>query len=154
MTLEFRSRRVHPYVVFAVPFGLCLQALAYLGFRAETVTAGSIFVACCCIAFGAAVLMSCAFNIWGRVTIERTDDRFSITRTLWRWSRTNEFFISQVRSVERYTSPPYVIVWPGCAGKHLRVFIEHRERPLSIADGLNLDDQQLHAIEELLCRPA
>ncbi len=96
------------------------------------------------------MLTSCAFNIWGRITIERTDDRLSVMRTLGPWSKTNEWLVGQVRSVERYTPPPYVMLWPSHAGEHLRVVIERRERPIAIADGLGLDDQELRAIEELL----
>jgi len=57
----------------------------------------------------------------------------------------------QLRSVERYTPAPNVIIWPSIAGRHLRVLVERRERPISIGEGLNLKDEELGTIEEMLC---
>lgn len=150
---EFRARRLHPYLLFAAPFGICLLVLTGIGVLAARSSWSYLLVALFSFTFGAAVIQSCAFNVWGRLRIIRAEGKVIVTRSLARWSRSREFYASQVQSISRTTSTPNAIVWPGIAGRHLSIVIARQDRPISIGEGLNLDDDELNAIEGILCAP-
>lgn len=148
--LQFKSQGPHPYVFFAVPFGLVLLATAVLAIGFAPRDAGSAFGVLVASPLGLWTMSSSAYGIWGRLVIKREDNRCVVTRSLGRYSKSVEFFIADIRSVKTFTPSPGVIVWPGSAGRHLFVDLPHRKRPLAIAEGLCLSDTDLASIESLL----
>lgn len=148
--LNFRSHGPHPYVLFAAPFGLILVSLAVTALFLAPADAGTAFGVIGAFAFGTWVMLSCAFSVWGSVTLRRDGDRCVLTRSIARWSRSVHFQIDEIGRVEAYTPSPAVMVWPGDAGRQLRVVLQGRQRPLAIGEGLCLDDDELKSIEELL----
>ncbi len=151
---RFSSRGIHPYVLFAAPFGLCLIGLGVGGIVAEGANGWSyVATGVFAFAFGAAVLHSCAFSVWGSVTITRQGDRIVACRSLGSIRRSRELSLRQVRHVERFGPGPAALVFPGGAGAHVRVVVERRDRPFAIGEGLSLDDEELKEIETILGRP-
>ncbi len=148
---RFESHGPHPYVFIAVPFGLALLALATLAVVFGKCDAFTILGAVAIAAWGAWVLTSSAYSCWGAVAIARNGDRLAVTRALGSLSRRVEFAGSAIRSIEHYTPPPGIMMFPGSAGPQLRVYLQYRARPVTIGGGLCLDEQDLRSIEEQLC---
>lgn len=147
---EFRTRGLHPYLLFAAPFGICLIVISGLGVEACQRAIGYLVVVVFAFSFGAMVLHSCALHIWERLRIRRTDGRIVVSRILGAWSRSREFYVADIRSVDRDTSTPGDIVWPSQAGRYVRVLVARLDRPIAIGEGLNLEDRELDEIEEIL----
>jgi hypothetical protein len=111
----------------------------------------NIAVALLALSLGAAVLMSAAYVAVGQLNVGVTDDDWCIV--IWKLGplrREARFPRSDVRSIERYTSPPFAIMWPSMAGRQLRVSVEHRRQPIDLAGGFQLDDDGLRSLEQLL----
>jgi hypothetical protein len=148
---EFWSRGPHPYVFFSLPFGVAMLAVAALAFSTAAREPWAVFVGVASAVLGIWVLASSAYSAWGRLEISRRDDRVVVTRSLGRWSRSFELWLGGVRHVERYTPPPAAMMWPGTAGPQVRVYLERKDRPLAIGGGLCLQEEDLRAIEKILC---
>lgn len=97
------------------------------------------------------MLTSSAYSCWGAVAIARAGDRLAVTCALGSLSRRLEFASSAIRSIEHYTPPPGIMMFPGSAGPQLRVYLQSRARPVAIGGGLCLDERELKSIEEQLC---
>ena len=148
---RFQSRGPHAYIFVAVPFGVALVAAAALGVLLGNLDVFTLIGALAIAAWGVWVLLSSAYSCWGTVEVTRADNLLSLTRALGSLSRREQFASTAIRSVEYYTPPPGIMMFPGSAGPQLRVFLEHRARPLTIGAGLCLDEQELKSIEQLLC---
>lgn len=149
--LRFASRGPHPFVWVAVPFALVLGALGVAGI-AGLGTAGlvSIIVGAATVAFALSVLLSAAYSAWGIVRLERRGGEWVVTRNLGSLRSVSVFASGSIRSADVWTPPPYVVVWPGSAGRQVRVHLSDRERPIEIAAGLRLDDGTLQTLSALL----
>lgn len=150
--VRFRSTGAHPFVWIAVPLGLALVT----GGIAGLVTAGHGGVVAASIAavlLGGSWLVSSAYSAWGSVEVEQVPLGVRITHRLASWSRTIELPRNSVRSVAVYSPPPYIVVWPGSAGRQLEVYLQRRDRPIHVAAGLSLGDEILEALRILLTPP-
>lgn len=148
---RFESRGPHAYVFIAVPFGLALLALATLGVVLGDRDVFAILGALAIAGWGTWMLTSSAYSCWGAVAIARAGDRLAVTCALGSLSRRLEFASSAIRSIEHYTPPPGIMMFPGSAGPQLRVYLQSRARPVAIGGGLCLDERELKSIEEQLC---
>lgn len=148
--LRFAARGPHPFVWVAVPFALVLGALGVAGV-AGLGTPGlvSIIVGAAAVAFALSVLLSAAYSAWAIVRLERRGGEWVVTRHLGSLRSVSTFSSSRVRSADVWSPPPYVVVWPGSAGRQVRVHISDRERPIEIAAGLRLDDGTLQTLSAL-----
>jgi hypothetical protein len=114
----------------------------------------NVAVALFALGLGAAVLTSAAYATVGRLRVALGDDDWcTVIWKLGPFRREARFPRGDVRSVERYTSPPFAIMWPSMAGRQLRVYVERRRQPIDLAGGFQLDDDALRALEQLLGGP-
>jgi hypothetical protein len=145
--LKFASRGAHPFVWVAVPFGLALGALGVAGI-AGLGTSGlvSIIVGAAAVAFAVSVLLSAAYAAWGVLVLERRGGEWVVTRRLGPLRSVSTFGTGPIRSADVWSPPPYVVLWPGCAGRHVRVHVSDRERSIAITAGLRLDGATLQAL--------
>jgi hypothetical protein len=146
--LRFRSNGPHPFAWFAVPFGLALGLMGAIGIVGEPGVL-SFVVGGATIAFGVAVLYSTAFGAWGELELSHVGTSWTVTTRLGRRERSSGFPQRDVRSVEIYTPPPYNIVWPGAAGRQLRIELDRRERPLFLGAGLQLPPEVLQCLHDM-----
>jgi hypothetical protein len=148
--LRFASKGPHPFVWIAVPFALVLGTLGVggiAGLGAPGLVA--IIAGVAAVAFAVAVLISAAYSTWGTLDLERRGGEWIVTRRLASLSTISTFASARIRSVELWSPPPFVVVWPGSAGQQVRVYTSAREQPISIAAGLRLDDAALRALQTL-----
>jgi hypothetical protein len=148
--LQFVTRGPHPFVWVAVPFALMLGALGVAGI-AGVGTSGlvSAIAGIGATAFAVAVLMSAAYSTWGVMELERRGSEWIVTRCLGRVRSVSAFAADRIRSAELYSPPPFVALWPGGAGLHVRVHMLDRERPIELGAGLRLDGPTLHSLQTL-----
>lgn len=148
--LRFATRGPHPFVWVAVPFAPMLGALGVAGI-AGVGTSGlvSAIAGIGATAFAVAVLVSAGYSTWGVMEIERRGSEWIVTRYLGRMSFVSAFAVGRVRSAELYSPPPFVVLWPGGAGLHVRVHLSDRERPVEVGAGLRLDGTALHSLQTL-----
>ena len=145
--LRFASRGPHPFVWIAVPFALALGALGVAG-MAGLGTPGmvSIIVGAAAVAFALSVLLSAAYSAWAIVRLERRGGEWVVTRHLGSLRSVSTFASGRIRSADVWSPPPYVVLWPGSAGRYVRVYLSHRERPIELTAGLRLDGATLQAL--------
>jgi hypothetical protein len=151
--LQFATRGPHPFVWVAVPFALMLGALGVAGI-AGVGTSGlvSAIAGIGATAFAVAVLISAAYSAWGVMELERRGPEWIVTRCLGRVRFVSAFAVGRVRSAELYSPPPFVVLWPGGAGLHVRVHMSDRERPIEVGSGLRLDGTTLHSLQTLFAQ--
>ena len=150
--LQFRSNGPHLYVWIAGPLALVLVLCgiaAISGIVDVTHGAVRVVTSFAALAFGTAVLTSCAYSIRGSMDLRRDGDTWLVVTRLGRWARKRRFLASDVRHVETYDPGPD-IPWPGSCGPQLRVHLRHTERPIAVAAGLSLDDDVLESLKQLL----
>lgn len=148
--LRFTSKGPHPFVWIAVPFALVLGALGVAGIAGLGAPGlVSIIVAMAAIAFAIAVLLSVAYSTWGTLDLERRGGEWIVTRRLGSLRSVSTFASGRIRSAEVWNPPPFVVVWPGSAGRQVRVYMSGRGQPISIAAGLRLDNAALRALQTL-----
>lgn len=139
-----RSRGPHPYVLFAVPFALTILAAGIAG-----IVTMHLVVGLACVAGATWVLLSSAYSAWGRLCIRQADDTITVIDRLGPLERTiATFFRSQIRAVAPISVSPAYMMWPGSAGRQLRVVLDDRE--LRVGGGLVLDAASLDEISALL----
>jgi hypothetical protein len=148
--LVLQTRGPHGFTWIAAPIALLLVALGVLGV-AEVRQQGAVALVTglASLALGAAIAWSVAYSAWGSVEIARIGETWAVTRRLGAATRVETFPAAQVRSAEVYSPPPYVVVWPGGAGRHVRVELAGRARPVDLAAGLCLDDELLSKLRAL-----
>jgi hypothetical protein len=152
--LEFRARERHPYFYVGAVFGVVFVATGIAAVVANVASFGNDIVALFAFGFGAAILVSAAFAVCGRLRVQTHDDGWcTVTWTLGSWARSKRFPLADVRSVQRYSPPPFAVMWPSIAGTQLRVDVKHESRPIDIGGGFMLDDASLAAIESVLRAP-
>jgi hypothetical protein len=145
--LRFASKGPHPFVWIAVPFALALGALGVAGIAGLGTTGlVSIVVGAAAVAFALSVLLSAAYSAWGVLMLERGSGEWVLSRHLGSWKSRSTFGSGRIRSADVWSPPPYVVVWPGSAGRHVPVHLSDRERPIEIAAGLRLDAATLQAL--------
>jgi hypothetical protein len=148
--LRFASKGPHPFVWIAVPFAIVLGALGVAGIAGLGAPGlVSIIVGAAAVVFAISVLLSAGYAIWGTLVLERRDREWVVTRQLGSLKSVSTFTHSRIRSADVWSPPPYVVVWPGGAGRHVRVHVSDRERPIEVAAGLQLDGATLQALSEL-----
>jgi hypothetical protein len=148
--LRFATKGPHPFVWIAVPFALALGALGaagIVGLGAPGLV--SIIVGIAATAFAVGVLTSAAYGIWGVQEIERRGGDWIVTRRLGSLRSVSTLPAVHIRSAEVSSPPPFVVIWPGSAGRHVRVHVSGRERPIEVAAGLQLDNATLQALQLL-----
>lgn len=140
----------HPYVWVAVPIALVLGALGLAGIG-NVGTGGlvSLITGLGAMVFAAAILTSTAYSIWGSLEITHRGAGWIVTRRLGPLKAASAFNVSSVRSAELYSPPPYVILWPGGAGLHVRLQLKDRDRPVEVGAGLRLDGEVLRGLRSL-----
>lgn len=148
--LCFATRGPHPFVWIAVPFAVVLGALGVAGIAGLGAPGlVSIIAGIAATAFAVAVLTSTAYSAWGVLELERRGGDWIVTRRLGPLRSVSTFPAARIRSAELASPPPFVVFWPGGAGRHVRVRVPDREQPLEIAAGLRLDDPTLQALRAL-----
>lgn len=140
-----RSRGPHPYVFVATPI-----ALALLGLGGYAISTLHLVLGLACVAGGMWVLMSSAYSAWGRLIVHEDDDAITIMEALGPLKRVvSTFMRSQVRAVVPFSSGPAFMLFPGSAGKQLRVTLDDRE--IRVGGGLCLDADTMSKLESNLC---
>jgi hypothetical protein len=134
----------------AIPIALVLGALG-LGGIASVGTGGlvSLITGLGAVAFAVAILTSTAYSFWGRIEILRRGAGWVVTRRLGPMRAAAAFNVADVRSAESFSPPPYVILWPGGAGLHVRLQLADHERPIEVGAGLHLDGETLSNLRAL-----
>lgn len=135
--------------LIATPLGLLIASGA-IGAIALHTSVAAVIVACAALAFGTAVLVSCAYSVSGTCSIALEDRIWVVTHVLWRWRWTWRFAASRIRSVFLYKPPPVFIMWPGSSGLHVRVFLDSEDRSVPIASGLHAGRETLDRIQAML----
>src|SRR5262249_49163387 len=126
--LRFVSRGPHPFVWVAVPFALVLGTLGVAGIAGLGAPGlVSVIVGVVAVAFAISVLLSAAYAAWGVLVLERRGGEWVATRHLGSLKSVSTFATGRIRSADVWSPPPYVVVWPGSAGRHVRVHLSHRE---------------------------
>lgn len=127
--LRFRPRDRHPFVYLGAAFGAILIASGVAALVVSTGSPTDIIVGLSAIGFGGAVITSTAYALWGQLHVAVGDDGWcTITWGLRPWSRTKRFPRADVRSVKRYVSPSFAIIWPSIAGRQLRLDVVREGR--------------------------
>lgn len=137
----------------ATPLGLliCFCGLGGLVFHTSF---GVVVVASIALAFGIAVLVSCAYSVWGRCSVTLVEAECVVVHMLWRWRWVWRFAASRIRSVFLYDPPPAYIMWPGSSGLHVRVSLDRSQRSVPVASGLHASRETLERIQTTLVRAA
>jgi hypothetical protein len=151
--LRFPTTGPHPFVWVALPFALVLGALGVAGIAGVGSRGLAPMIAATgALAFAVAVLMSAAYSAWGVMELERRGAEWVVTRQLGPVRSASAFPAGRVRSAELSSPPPFVVLWPGGAGRHVRVYVVDRERPIEIGAGLRLEAPTLQALQALFTR--
>lgn len=148
--LRFVTNGPHPFVWIAAPFALVLGVLGVAGIAGLAAPGlASLIAGVAATAFASAVLTSAAYSTWGVLELERRGVDWVVTRRLGSLRSVSTFAATHVRSAELLNPPPFVVLWPGSAGLHVRVHVSDRERPVEVAAGLRLDHATLQALQAL-----
>jgi hypothetical protein len=144
---RFATRGPHAFTWIAVPFAVALAALGVLGI-AEVRSQGAVALITSLGSLGlaAAISVSAAYTAWGSMEIVRSGEEWIVTWRLGRATRVTTFRASLVRTAEIYSPPPYVALWPGGAGRQVRVEVAGRGRPIELGAGLCLDEASLSSL--------
>jgi hypothetical protein len=152
--LGFQTQGPHAFTWIAVPFALVLAVLGVIGI-AEVRSQGVVAFVTGLVALGlaAATLLSVAYSAWGSMEITRSGDTWTVIRRVGKITGVETFRASLIRTAEVYSPPPYVVTWPGSAGRHVRVDVEGRSRPIELGAGLCLDEASLSNLRALFSPP-
>jgi len=147
--IHIESAGVSAAFMFATPLGLLIE-FAALGGLALHDSVVAVFVALAALAFGTAVLVSCAYSVWGTCSLVFENGAWTVTHTLWRWRWTWRFTKHQIRAVFLYDPPPSFLMWPGQYGQHVRVSLARVERSIPIGSGMLAPRETLERIQAML----
>jgi hypothetical protein len=152
LAIQVESSGVCWEFLVATPFGL-LVVFGGLGALWLHTSGFAIVFAIGTLVFGTAVLVSCAYSVWGTCSVAFEDGACVVTHRLWRWRWTWRFFVSQIRHVFVYDSLRPLMFFPGSCGPHVRVSLQRSERAVPIASGLHAPRETLERIQAMLRPP-
>lgn len=139
-------------ILVAAPFAFALIAVGVAALI-EHSSLFTIVLAVLVLMFGATILGSCAYSLWGTCFISVDASTWSVTTSLWRWRRTVRFRSSSVRAVSLY-KPAMASTFPGSSGWYIQVSLERASRPLLIGEGMHSSEEELEPIRAMIEREA
>jgi hypothetical protein len=141
---QFRARGVQAEVL-ATPVYVTCALLGIYGLATGVAEVAPLpaVVGLVALVFAALMLYDVAYSIWGTLELERNDTGWSARKQLSRIVRTREIHAAAIMGAELYKPGP------GGRGPQVHVYLRGRRSPISIGEGLGLDEEVLVALRDM-----